>query len=126
MGIFVNYPSNIFAGVSNTPQTIVSATTNVLWVTAIIVCNRGAAPIRFNLQKVRAQTSPVTIYYINELEIAPYTTIDIIDTTGGLQLEYNLSPSISDSLVCFSNGYTQIFDCDVCYAQLNQLPVLFG
>jgi len=123
MGIFVDYPSNIFAGVSNTPQTIVVADTNVLWVAAIIVCNRGAAPIRFNLQKVRDQISPVTIFYVNELEIKPYATIDIIDITGVLQLEYSLTPSISDSLVCFSNGYTQIFDCDVCYAQLNELPI---
>jgi len=123
MGIFVDYPSNIFAGVSNTPATILVADTNVLWVTAIIVCNRGAAPIRFNLQKVRTQTSPVTIFYVKELEIKPYTTIDIIDITGVLQLKYNLTPSISDSLVCFSNGYTQIFDCEVCYAQLNELPM---
>lgn len=253
MGIFVNYPSNIFAGINNIPQTIVVADTNVLWITAIIVCNRGAAPIRFNLQKLRNQGlvlentcyvattanltaiysngtfgvgatltnsgtlgifsidgisppinsriliknqtntfqngiyklttvgnisipwvltrstdfdspskikngdlvpvthglvninkrwvqtgtvtivgtdpiifdlySPITIFYINELEIKPYTTIDIIDITGVLQLEYNLTPYVSDSLVCFSNGYTQLFDCDVCYAQLNELPI---
>lgn len=254
MGIFVDYPSNIFADISNIPQTIVVADTNVLWITAIIVCNRGAAPIRFNLQKVRdqglvlknqcyaattsnlvatynngimgvgatltnndtlavfgldgilpilnsrilvkdqintfqngiytvttigdnisipwvltrstdfdspleirngdlvfvqngiinsntqwVQTSTVTtvgtdaiifisnlptrIFYVNELEIKPYSTIDIIDITGVINLEYSLTPYVSDSLVCFSNGYTQIFDCDVCYAQLNELPM---
>lgn len=253
MGIFVNYPSNIFAGVSNAPQTIVSATTNVLWVTAIIVCNRGAAPIRFNLQKVRTQgldleiacyaattsnlvvaynngtsgvgatltntgtlailsidgltpslnarilvknqnnafqngiytlttlgngstpwvltrstdynsptqihngdlipvtnginnagtnwlqtstvttigtslitfvlTAPTTIYYSNEFEINPYDTVDIIDIIGVLNLQYNRTPYMADSLVCFSNGYTQIFDCEVNYAQLNELPM---
>jgi|SRR5271154_250632 len=254
MGIFVDYPSNIFVGLKEIPTTIVTASTNVLWITSIIVCNRGAAPIRFNLQKSREQgvvlenpcytatisnlvatynngtmgigatltnngtlaifsvdglspslnarilvkdqsstfqngiytvttigdnisipwvltraidfdspleikngvlvfvqsgtinsntqwiqistvttvgtdaiifisNLPIKIFYINELEIKPYTTIDIIDITGVINLEYNLIPYISDSLVCFSNGYTQIFDCDVIYAQLNELPM---
>ncbi len=252
MGIFVNYPSNIFPGLSNIPKAIVTANTNVLWVTSIIICNRGPAPIRFNLQKMRTQgltleklcnsattanlgatysngitgigatltnngafvplsidgltsslsdrvlvkdqtssfqngiysvtrtgsssvswlltrttdfdtvskikagdavsvsdgtvnvntnwiqtsnvvtmgTSPITfitnptanIYYINELEIAPYKTVDIIDITGPLNMEYSITPYASDKLVCFSNGYTQIFDCEVVYAQLNELP----
>jgi hypothetical protein len=252
MGIFVDYPSNIFSAISNKAKIIVRADSNVLWVTSIIVCNKGAAPIRFFLQKVRLtgtskektcvaattvnltatyvngasgvgatltnsgafsvfsvdgvtptlksriliknqtntfqngiyvltnvgslstswvltravdfdsafeiqpgdavsvtsgtvnndtnwlQTATVTtvgvspitfttntpssIYYINELEIAPYKTVDIIDTTGVINLQYSVTPYISDRLVCFSNGYTQIFDCDVIYAQLNELP----
>lgn len=253
MGIFVNYPSNIFASLKEIPTTIVTASTNVLWVTTITVCNRGAAPIRFNLQKVRTQgldletacyvattnnlvvtynngtsgvgatltntgtlavlsidglpptlnarilvknqnnpiqngiytlttlgngstpwvltrstdyniaskihngdlipvtngtinantiwrqtsvittigTSPITfvqnipttIFYINEFEIDPYKTVNIIDNIGFLNLEFNRTPYVTDSLVCFSNGYTQIFDCEVCYAQLNELPM---
>jgi hypothetical protein len=253
MGIFVNYPSNIFAAVSNVPQTLVTANTNVLWVTGINVCNRTAAPIRFYLQKVRLQglslektcvyastanlivtynngtsgvgatltnagplvpffvdgnlpslntrilikdqintfqngiytvttvgststawvltravdfdtiseiqegdavyvssgfdnantnwlqdstvivigTSPITfvpnipstIYYVNELEISPYSTIDVIDITGILNLQFSITPYLTDKLVCFSNGYTQVFDCEVNYAQLNELPL---
>jgi hypothetical protein len=255
MGIFVNYPSNIFSSINNTARTIVNANTNVLWITDINICNRGAAPIRFNLQKVRTEglmlenscyvastvnlsnviydngssgvgatltnnaptltafsidgvtpplnsrilikdqaisfqngiyilttvgnnsipwvltrasdynninkiqvgdlvavlngtlnknttwlqnttvtaigTSPIlfilytpnSIFLINELEIAPYTTKDIIDITGVIHLEYNVTPYVSDSLRCFSNGYTQVFDCDVNYVQLNELPM---
>ncbi len=255
MGIFVNYPSNIFSGISpdkTAPQTIVSADTNVLWVTNILVCNRTAAPIRFFLQKARIQgltlekicnvastgnlnviynngaagagatltnndvlfpfavdginsalndrilikdqtntiqngiytlttigsdsvpwvltratdfdspldikngdaisvssgtvnantkwiqnsnvtvvgTSPITfipnlphtIFLTNEFEILPYKTVDICDSIGILNLQYSITPYISDSLTCFSNGYTQIFDCEVTYAQLNELP----
>lgn len=251
MGIFLNYPSNIFSDLNNIPTTIVSADTHVLWVTALLVCNRGSAPMRFNMQKSRLtgleleipcyagttinlnatynngisgvgatltnmgplipfsidginpplesrilvknqtlpaqngiytlntigdistpwvlsrslgydipanimpgdiipvingivnnhtkwkQTSTVTvigtnpitfsaepstsIYHINELEISPYSTIDVIDITGVLQLDFNVIPYVSDSLVCFSNGYTQVFDCDVNYVQLNEL-----
>jgi hypothetical protein len=253
MGIFVDYPSNIFAGLKDIPTTVVAASTNVLWVTTITVCNRGKAPIRFNLQKVRTQgldlevscyvatisnlmatynngtsgvgatltntgtltiltidgltpvlnarilvknqntsiqngiytlttvgngstpwvltrsvdynlasrihngdlvpvtngtinsntiwrqtaiittvgTSPITfiknvnatMFYINEFEIDPYKTVNIIDNIGFLNLEFSRTPYITDSLVCFSNGYTQVFDCEVCYAQLNELPI---
>lgn len=252
MGIFVNYPSNIFSGLKDIPQTIINADTHPLWVTSIIICNRGTQPLRFNLQKVRLQglelekscnlasttnlnvtyfngtnglgatltnggtlaafsidgvsppinsriliknqtstfqngiyvltvvgdnatawvltrasdydtiieiengdvitvtsgttnintkwnqnsvvtiigTSPITfipivpssIFYINELEIKSYTTVDIIDITGVLNLQYSIEPYVSDKLVCFTNGYTQKFDCEVVYAQLNELP----
>jgi hypothetical protein len=258
MGIFVDYPSNIFAGLKEIPTTIVTASTNVLWVTTITVCNRGAAPIRFNLQKVRTQgldleiacyvtttsnlmvtynngtsgvgatltntgtlavltldgltpvlnarilvknqSNPIqngiytlttlgngstpwvltrstdyniaskihtddlipitngtvnantiwrqtstittiginpitfipnintTIFYINEFEIAPYETVNVIDneriSIGFLNLEFSRTPYVTDSLMCFSNGYTQVFDCEVCYAQLNELPMI--
>lgn len=253
MGIFVDYPSNIFARLKDIPTTIVTASSNVIWVTSIVVCNRKADPMRFHLKKIRtqgldlenacygattsnltviynngtsgmgatltktgplavftvdgltpalnarilvknqsnafqngiytlttigngsipwvltrstdynvaskihngdlipvnngtinsntmwSQTStiitigispitfiqdvPTTIFYVNELEIAPYNTVDIIDITGVLNLEYNRTPYVTDSLVCFSNGYTQVFDCEVCYAQLNELPM---
>lgn len=252
MGIFVDYQSNIFSNLKNVPTVIVNATANVLWVTSLIVCNRGAQPIRFNLQKIRRQghelelpcvlastanltatydngsgglgatltnsgtliafsidgvspvlgtriliknqtstfqngiyevttigsgsvawvltrtsdfdtvqeihnadiinvtggtvntntqweqtstvtiigTSPITfilnqsstIFYVNELQINPYTTVDIIDILGTLNIVYSVKPYINDQLVCFTNGYTQLFDCEVVYAQLNELP----
>lgn len=252
MGIFVDYKSNIFAAINNTPKVILNATTNVVWVTSLIVCNRGAQPIRLNLQKIRQEghelelpcnlastanlnvlydngtnglgatltnngtlaifsidgvspvignrvlvknqtsafqngiyevttvgsgtvawvltrtsdfdtvteiqsgdiinvlsgtvntntqwkqtstviaigTDPITflsnsfstIFYLNELQINPYTTVDLIDTLGSLNIVYSVKPYINDQLVCFTNGYTQLFDCEVVYAQLNELP----
>src|ERR1044072_8530859 len=63
MGIFVNYPSNIFANLKHIPTNIVNTTSNVLWVTDINICNRGAAPIRVNLQKIRTEGfSAKTVY----------------------------------------------------------------
>ncbi len=254
MGIFVDYKTNIFSSINNIPTTIVEANTNVLWITSLIVCNKGAQPIRFNLKKIRRQgtelekscslastlnltatynngtnglgatlinsgtliafsidgispsvntriliknqtsafqngiyelttigdgstpwvltrtsdfdtiieiekgdvinitdgvsnantqwilnsivniigTDPITfiantistISYVNELQIDPYATIDIIDNLGPLNIVYSVKPYINDRLVCFTNGYTQIFDCEVVYAQLNELPFL--
>lgn len=253
MGIFVDYKSNIFSGINNSPTTIVNATENVLWVTALIICNRGAQPIRFNLQKVRRQgsfleigcvlastlsltasynngamglgatlsnsgtlaafsidsvtppinsriliknqtttyqngiyqvttvgdsstpwvltrtsdfdtpteinvgdiinvskgtintntqweqtssvttigTDPITfianisstINYLNEFQINPYSTVDIMEFIDTLNIVYSTNPYINDKLVCFTNGYTQVFDCEVVYAQLNELPL---
>jgi hypothetical protein len=253
MGIFVDYLSNDFAGLKDTQTTIVTATTNVIWVTSIIITNKGVAPIRFNLQKIRTksldlenacyaatttnltaiynngtngvgatltktgplaafsvdslapslnarilvkdqnnafqngiytlttigngsvpwvltrstdynvaakihngdlipvingainantnwlQTSIVTVIGTNpiifvsniptkifprkEFEIKPYDSVNIIDSIGVLNLVYSRTPYVTDSLICFSDGYTQVFDCIVNYAQLNELPL---
>lgn len=253
MGIFINYSRNPFSNLAEVPTLVLSAYKNVKWVTSMTICNRGAAPMHFNMQIVRASglelekdcyvastvnldaiynnnisgvgasltnngalavfaidgvtpalttrilikdqtdtfqngiyklsvagdvstpwvltrtldydsineinngdvvsvtngtvnavtrwrqnsdvtvigTSPITfitepttsIFKCNQLPIEPYETIDVIETTGVITLEYSVKPFVSDSLVCFSKGYTQVFDCDVVYAQLNELPM---
>ena len=125
MDIFVDYPSNPFASVSETPTTILEADAHPLLVNGLIVCNRGVQDIRFNLKKIRTQISPIEIYYINEFEIKGYETVDVIARLGlQIFLEYRANPSVVDSLVCFTNGYTQILDCEISYTRLNDLPLL--
>lgn len=120
---FVDYQTIPFANLANTPQTILSATSNVLVVNNIIVCNRTGQSLRFNLKKLRSQDTPVEIFHLNELEIKPYKTIDAIEELGlNIFLQYQESPAISDSLICFSNGSTQKFDCEVNYTALKELP----
>jgi hypothetical protein len=126
MGIFVDYPSNPFANITNVPTTILIADTNPLQINGLIVCNRVGQPIRFNLKKIRTQTSPVEIFYVNELPIGPYETVDVVAKIGlQIFLEYSTTPNplISDSLICFTNGYTQICDCEISYTRLNDLPL---
>jgi len=101
MGIFVDYPSNPFAGVSETPTTILVADAHTLLVNGLIVCNRGVQEIRFNLKKIRTQISPVEIYYINEFPIKGYETVDVIARLGlQIFLTYSADPSVVDSLEC--------------------------
>ena len=120
---FVDYETSPFANLANTPQTILSATTNVLVVNSIIVCNRTGRSLRFNLKKLRAQDTPVEIFHLNELEIKPYKTIDAIEELGlNIFLQYQQTPAIGDSLICFSNGLNQTFDCEVLYSKLNEAP----
>lgn len=124
MGVFVNYPSDLFSGLANANTTILTANTTPILVSGIIVCNKTPYKILVNLQKIRTQTGTTSVFIINELEIEPYDTVDIVAKKGlKIYLEYNTVaiPSISDSLVIFSNGYTQIFDCDISYITLNVL-----
>lgn len=131
MGIFVDYPVNPFSGLTSTPTTIL-ATGSVLnlhplQVNSITICNRGAQDIRFNLQRNRTGDNPVTTFIINQFEIKAYETVEIMERLGlQIFLEYSAAPNpiIIDSLICFSNGYTQIFDCEVDYTRLNDLPLL--
>ncbi len=253
MGIFINYRSNKFSELAQVPTLLLSAYKNVTWINSLIVCNRTASPMRFNMQKITASgtelekdcyggstvnldaiynnnisgvgasltnngaltvfaidgltpalssrilikdqtdmfqngiyklsivgdvstpwvltrtfdydsineinngdvvtvtngtvnavtrwkqnadvtvigTSPITfipepttsIYHFNQKRIEPYETVNIIQITGVITLEYGTKPFVSDSLICFSDGYTQVFDCDVNYAQLNELPM---
>lgn len=125
MGIFVDYPSNPFPNISDTPTIILTADTNPIQVNGLIVCNRIGRPIRFFLKKLRTQTIPVEIYYINEFEIKPYETVDVIARLGlQIFLEYSTTPnpSISDSLECFTN-INQRCDCEISYTRLNDLPL---
>lgn len=107
--------NNKFIDISSSPTTILSTGSELnlcqLLVKDIIVYNKGTQNIKFNLRRERIENNPTTIFIINEFLIRPYEIINIIRQP--IFLEYNTSPSIIDSLVCFSNDYTQTFDCEV-------------
>ena len=101
---------------------------NALIVNSIIVCNYGEQDIRFNLKRVGSTMLLDTFdnFLTYNLEIKSYktdqsdsrklNTIDVI-TLVGMQIFLE----IGDSLICYSNGYTQKFDCEVNYTKLNGL-----
>ncbi len=130
MGIFIDYPVNPFSGLTSTPTTILTTGSGLnlhpLQVNSITICNRGAQDIRFNLKRERTGDTVVTTFIINQFEIKAYETVDVMERLGlQIFLEYSIAPNpvINDSLICFSNGYTQIFDCEVNYTRLNDLPL---
>lgn len=127
MGIFVDYNSDPFANVTDTPTTILTTTAHPLIVNGLIVCNRTANPMRFNLRMIRTATPAVDpIFIVNEFLIAPYETVDVVAAKGlEIFLKYSASPNpiISDSLECFTNGYTQKVDVYISYTVLNDLPL---
>ncbi len=128
MGIFVDYPVDPFSGLKNTPTTILATGSGLnlhpLQVNSITICNRGAQDIRFNLKRDRSGDTVISTFLINQFEVKAYETVDVLARLGlQIFLEDNLSgPALNDSLVCYSNGNMQIFDCEVNYTRLNDLP----
>ena len=57
------------------------------------------------------------------------STINIVKDYGlVLHMQYEngsppLTPTITDQLLCYSNGYTQIFDCEVNYISYKETPI---
>lgn len=96
---------------------VTSGTINIStqWQQTATVTTIGTDPITF------ITNPPSGITYFNNFLINPYSTVNVIDTLGTLNIAYSSAPYVNDRLVCFSNGYTQIFDCEVVYAQLNEL-----
>lgn len=137
MSIFVDYLSNPFNHLSNTPQIIVMTSTNSLWVQSLIVTNIGEEDIRVNLKFVRNVTDPlenVEIFLAKNFLIPSYksissqtepmlfNTVDLVKVLG-IPMNLQYTSNITESLAIYSNGYTQIFDCCVIYSRLNELPL---
>jgi hypothetical protein len=128
MGVFVNYEPLPFANISNTPVTLLATDSvnipHTIIVNGISVTNTTNQTIRFNLKKNRQQTSPISIFRVNEFEIKPYQTIDVVVFLElQLVLKYSATPSITENLVCYSNSPSQKFDCEITFTVLNETPI---
>jgi len=136
MGAFINYLSNPFTGLKNIPQVVIKTTTNSLWIQSLMITNTSQDDIRINLQFTRTVNGVITLQsflaynflipsYKNPREYKNTTlfnTLDLVDVLGiKKNLEY--TSTLNESLIIYSNGLTQIFDCDVSYALLNELPM---
>jgi len=140
VSIFVDYLSNPFSNLSNTPQIIITTSTNSLWVQSLIVTNLGEEDIRVNLKFMRTTThlsdppSTIEIFLAknflvpsyktisNQKELVLYNTVDLVKVLG-IPMNLQYTSEITESLTIYSNGYTQIFDCSVIYSRLNELPM---
>lgn len=115
-----------FNDLNNVPTTILEALVYPLRITNIIICNKGAGDMRINLQINTTIPNIDPTHLISDLLIKgyntmgseKYNTIDLIKEVIGSDLKL---PEINDSLICFSNGPTQVFDCTIIYYTLNEL-----
>lgn len=135
MGIFTAYKSNPFSNLANVPQTIITATTSS-WIQAIIITNLGEEEIGINLKfKSISGTGTTEIFLVKNFGIPSFrnpiaykdktlfNTVDLVDILGiPKNLQFAVSPPLTESLICYSNGYSQQFDCCVEYTQLNSTP----
>lgn len=127
MGVFVDYLSKRFSGLKNVnvENPILTADTHPIIVLSLRVTNRTSYKILVNLQNIRTEVEATTTYEDNQFEIEPYERVDLVKECGHeFYLQYKEDiPAISESLVIFSNGYAQIFDCNISYITLNDLPL---
>lgn len=139
MGIFVDYLNNPYQNLNNTPRTLIntSAYSHPVWVQSLIIANTGAQDIRINVQFVRTQISPdvtTTIFLVKDFLVPTarqpkeyksttiFNTVDLVETLG-LRKNLQYTANITEKLVCFSNGYSEIFDCCIEFNVLNELPL---
>ncbi len=126
MGVFVDYLSARFSGLKDTETTILTANTHTLLVTSLRITNRTEYKILINLKNVRSDgviITTTTTYEDNKFELAPFEKKDLVKENGSeFHLQYSSDPVVSETLKIFSNGYNQIFDCNISYIKLNDLP----
>jgi hypothetical protein len=123
MGIFVTYKPKRIPSVTNVPNTLITATAHTLIINGFNVQNKTNQTIRFNLKQTGTFPSNSAFLEIEE-DIEPYGTLNIIDKTGDIFLQYTAAtttdPEVKDSLVAYTNAYTQICDCFLSYTTLNE------
>lgn len=123
---FITDSINRFNNLADTPATIIEALVCPLRITNIIICNKKPTDMRINLQINTSMPAidptnivlDVLIKGYNTMGSQEYNTIDLVKQVIGSDLKL---PNINDSLICFSNGPTQVFDCTVIYYTLNEL-----
>jgi len=132
MGIFVDTLRAAFPAQADDPLEILKTESHPIRIQSLVVCNRGPQPIKFNLKikSVEAQTTtPTETFCVNEFEIKPYRTATFTSHDPDhpnfidIYLEYRESPSIIESLISFTNGPTQIYDCRAIYSVIKELPI---
>lgn len=113
---FVNYESLLFANLADQKTALLSAE-KPIFLNAVNICNVSSINIRINLQIVRLLASPVIEnFLVHNVLLQPNESINLI-SLGSLEVFL----ADGDNLLCFSNGYTELFDCTVCYTTLNEL-----
>lgn len=126
MGIFVDWLDISFRELSNKKVTVLTADIHTLRVTGINISNQGEQDIRLNLKKVSIQipaSNSTDIFLLSDFEIKGRSSVNLVDIIGEQTLRFSMAPNIIENLICFSNGYTQKYDCDISYMQLNELPL---
>jgi hypothetical protein len=106
----------LYSNLSDQNTVLLSAEEYTIFLHAINVCNTSNDNIRINLQISSLFDTPIEeSYLVKDVLIQPNESHNLL-SLGGLQVF--LKPG--DSLSCFSNGYSQLFDCIICYSVSNE------
>jgi len=112
---FINYQSLIFAGLAD-QKTVLLSVEKPTFLNAVNICNTSSDNIRINLQIVRLLISPKQEnFLVRNVLIQPNESNNLI-SLGNLEVFLK----DGDNILCFSDGYSQQFDCTICYTELNE------
>lgn len=112
---FVDYQSLIFSNLAD-QKTVLLSVEKLTFLNAVNICNTSEENIRINLQIVRLLSSPKQEnFLVKNVLIQPNESHNLI-SLGNLEVFLK----DGDNLLCFSNGYSHLFDCTICYTELNE------
>lgn len=112
---FINYESLIFDQLAD-QKTVLLSVEKPTFLNAVNICNISEDNIRMNLQIVRLLTNPKQeSFLVRNVLIQPNESYNLI-ALGNLEVFLK----DGDNVLCFSNGYSQLFDCTICYTELNE------
>jgi hypothetical protein len=112
---FVSYETLLYAALKNLKTPILSLE-KTCFLNAVNICNVTNTNIRINLKIIRLLANPtVENYIVKDVLIQPNESKNLL-SLGNLEIFLENG----DSLLCFSNGYSEIFDCTICYSLLNE------
>lgn len=108
---YIKYRNVPFSNLADIKTVLLSAE-NTCIVDSVNVCNMTNENISMNIELVRlANGEEIRSRMINHELIAGNKSLNVFHSIY-THLE-NL-----DSLICFSDGYSQVFDCSICYREL--------
>jgi|TARA_R110000744_G_scaffold94223_2_gene181937 hypothetical protein len=112
---FIEYESLIFANLAD-QKTVLLSVEKSTFLNAVNICNTSETNIRINLQIVRLLENPKQEnFLVKNVLIQPNESHNLM-SLGNLEVFLK----DGDNLLCFSNGYSQLFDCTICYTELNE------
>jgi hypothetical protein len=115
---FIHYDNLIFSKLSEVETVIITAE-KATWIESISVCNLSDAVsgIRLNLKIIKSLNvvNPKIAFRIRHFLIDKNQSKDLIIYLGNKIFLNN-----GDSLIIFSEGYKELFDCTVDFYELNE------
>ena len=116
---FITYDNLIFSKLAEVETVLMTAEKDT-WIESISICNLSDDPsgIRLNLKinKLLNVTKPKEAFKVRHLLIDKNQSKDLLVYLGNKIFLNN-----GDSLIIFSEGYKQMFDCTVDFYELNEI-----
>ena len=106
----------LYSNLSDQKIVLLSTEKETIFLHAVNVCNISDENIRISLQMTsKLDESVEESYLVKDVLMQPNESHNLM-ALGNLAVF--LKPG--DSLSCFSNGYSQLFDCIICYSVSNE------